>query len=420
MSAHKPPESSRGSSRTPQPLLPSAMAYSDLGVSVIPTVKLSKKGAVKWKPFQRLRPDPDQLRMWFADVDNEQLGVAAVLGQVSGGLLCRDFDEPGSYEAWKRSEPRLARALPTLMAFRGPHVYFRCKDYPLSATGTFIRTLGDGEMRGDGHIAVLPPSLHAKSKAPYRWLIEPGNSFPEASLGAFGIEVDPKNVTQGDLCVTVPLPAALPLWLQQYLSEKPFGATGTSGGAILDAIKATLPKSSGQRHRMVFEFIRHLQSIEGVAGLAPDELMPILEYWHQLALPVINTKGFATTEKDFRNGWSLVKTPAGGEGSIKRALERAVSSPLPPEATQFRLPGVQLLVGLCRELQRERGSKPFYLSCRDAAAVLGLAGKKSHMTAWRWLKMLCHSEPVRILHKERSGNQKDKRANEYRYLPKFD
>lgn len=70
-------------------------------------------------------------------------------------------------------------------------------------------------------------------------------------------------------------------------------------------------------------------------------VMPYVRQWFEAPFPHIGTKDFATTEKDFRNGWALVKTPAGGEGSIQRALERAVTLPPPPEIEQFRLPGVR-------------------------------------------------------------------------------
>ena len=41
----------------------------------------------------------------------------------------------------------------------------------------------------------------------------------------------------------------------------------------------------------------------------------------------------------------------------------------------------QLLVGICRELQRRAGDAPFFLGCRTAAELLGV----EHNTAARWL-----------------------------------
>jgi hypothetical protein len=92
-----------------------------------------------------------------------------------------------------------------------------------------------------------------------------------------------------------------------------------------------------------------------------------------------------------------------------------MSAPQPPEADQFKSPQIRMLISLCRELQRERGDTPFYLSCRDAAAALGLHGNRPHVAAWRWLRMLCH---VGVLRRGAIGSMKDRKANEYRYIPK--
>jgi hypothetical protein len=143
-------------------------------------------------------------------------------------------------------------------------------------------------------------------------------------------------------------------------------------------------------------------------------LLPIFERWFLAALPVISTKDFPTSEVEFRRAWPAVKTPVGSEGSIQRAYQRALSSPPPPDAAQFRARQMRVLVALCRELQHERGDKPFYLASRDLAAILGFGGEGAPMRAWRMLEKLCH---VGILRKVRSGSQIERRANEYRYLP---
>ena len=140
--------------------------------------------------------------------------------------------------------------------------------------------------------------------------------------------------------------------------------------------------------------------------------------WFEVSLLYIGTKDFAETEKDFRRGWRQVKFPAGaGAGSISAAVARAKASRLPPEASRFKVPGVRLLVGICRELQRQRGPLPFYLASRDAADAIGIEGKEPQIRDWRWLHMLCHKS---ILQKVRSGNQPDRKANEYRYLPQIE
>jgi hypothetical protein len=169
----------------------------------------------------------------------------------------------------------------------------------------------------------------------------------------------------------------------------------------------------GQRHRCVFDFARRLKGHPELAGCNPVSLAPYVEKWYERALPHIQTKVFNETLSDFVRAWDFVKWPAGG-GSLRAALARAKAMPVPDCAMRFRKPARRLLVALCRELQRERGDQPFFLSCRDAAGALGLSGREPHVTAWRWLKELCQAD---ILKHIQSGTLKRRKASEYRYLP---
>lgn len=369
-------------------LEPVAQRYRGLGLSVIPTKPRSKAGAVPWKPYQRQRADEELIHQWFADTDSSQLGVAIVLGRISGGLLVRDFDERGAYEAWKADRRALARSLPTVVTKRGFHVYGRCEDYGTPVK--FVHHFGDGELRGDGHIVVAPPSLHSKTGRPYRWAIEPKESIPLVSISDFGYTPKPGCVTQ-DMSV---------------LHGAGFPAS------VVEAVLATLPDGPGQRNRQLFEFIRRLKGIEAFASKKPDDLLPFVRGWFDTALPAIGTKDFDETRKDFLRGWSLVKF-VGGSGSIGEAMSRAQSEPLPPEADRYRVPEVKLLVGLCYQLQVQRGKRAFYLSCRDAAEQLGLRGLRPHVRAWRMLKLLCETGTIQLVEQ---GSQVARKANEYRYL----
>jgi hypothetical protein len=384
-----------------EPLFPAAMELHRLGVSLIPMHPRTKKPSVRWTPYQRERADEERIRTWFADTDNGQLGIGLVGGEVSGGLLVRDFDQQASYDAWALRQPALARTLPTVISHRGAHVWFRCKGYKRDDARTFIRQLGDGELRGDAHIIVAPPSLHERSGLPYRWLIKPNGHIPEIALHDFGFTPPAGAVTQaisvlhGSACL--PAPARPP-------------------ASVSECIRRTLPAGQGQRHRQIFELARWIKAIPELASLDARELEHHVRDWHAQALPVIRTKDYAETWKDFKAAWLRIRIPAGA-GSLNSAWVRALASPLPPEAAQFRLPQIQQLVGLCRELQREQGAEPFFLSCRDAAASLGLTGKNPHVTAWRYLNTLCEAG---VLRKGKAGSQKDRKANEYLYLGVID
>ncbi len=69
-----------------------------------------KKAAGLWKPFQKQRADETTLRSTIAR--NGITGLAVVLGSVSGGLACRDFDDQSAYllsDEYERLLPDLRR-----------------------------------------------------------------------------------------------------------------------------------------------------------------------------------------------------------------------------------------------------------------------------------------------------------------------
>ena len=155
--------------------LSAALAYHSLGWSIIPIAAGKKIPALKWKPFQTRRADEQQIRDWY-DKRND-LGLAVVLGKVSGGLTCRDFDDEAAYHAWAAQNSDLAKTLPTARTGRGFHVYF-VSDFD------HTEKLGDGELRGKGAIVMLPPSKHP-SGVQYRWIIPPTANIPRLDFRQF-------------------------------------------------------------------------------------------------------------------------------------------------------------------------------------------------------------------------------------------
>jgi Bifunctional DNA primase/polymerase, N-terminal len=138
-------------------LLATALGYAARGWSII-AVK-GKKAAGLWKPFQTRTADEPTLRRMF---ERQATGLAVILGPVSGGLACRDFDDAGAYHRWTAQHPDLAASVPTVKTARGFHVYFRGLEG--------FQTLGDGEYRADaGHYCLLPPSRHPDGPT-YTWL----------------------------------------------------------------------------------------------------------------------------------------------------------------------------------------------------------------------------------------------------------
>jgi hypothetical protein len=179
----------------------------------------------------------------------------------------------------------------------------------------------------------------------------------------------------------------------------------TTPKAVQSAINATLPITSGRRHHCLFNFARHLKAIPALADTDVESLRQYVEWWHELALPVIATKEWEETWYDFRNAWESVQYPA-GEGPIAIIYERAMSRKPPKCAAMYQQAPLKGLVALCRELQRTAGDEPFFLAGRVAAEQIGV----DHKTAARWLKMLGMD---RVLELAKRGTRHQ--ASEYRY-----
>jgi hypothetical protein len=175
---------------------------------------------------------------------------------------------------------------------------------------------------------------------------------------------------------------------------------------IKNAIAATIPNAGGMRHRCIFEFARHLKAIPSLVDADEGSLRQYVEWWHEVALPVISTKAFEETWFDFRNAWRSVKFAA-GEEPISIMYSKAISKDVPKCAEKYQEPKLRALIALCRELQQEAGDDPFFLAGRIAASQIGV----EHRTAARWLKMLCWDDLLSLV--ERGTRHQ---ANEYRYL----
>lgn len=344
-------------------LLDAAIDYLQRGWSIIP-VKGKKPALRSWKQYQQQRPTEDEVRRWFG-AGSSATGVAVICGRVSGDLICRDFDEAGSYERWAAAHPDLAAQLPTVKTGRGYHVYATCPEARSA-------TLPDGELRSDGNYVVLPPSQH-ESGAVYTWIIEPSAGVPVVAL-------DPKDQIMGRPETETQRHRDPET---QMASESLSLCLSVSDPAVQRAITRTLPTHEGGRNRCVFRLARELKAIRALDDAPLQALQPIAREWHRQALPVIGTKPYDETWADFAHAWPRVRTPA-GHGVLESAFARAKALPLPAGAARYECEHTRALIALCAELQRLRGQEPYYLSCRSAARLLGI----DHHTASRRLGML--------------------------------
>ncbi len=423
--------------------LEEALRYHRLGWCIIPIRPGTKRPACRsWKQYQTDRPDEAALRRWFGN--DKPKSLAVILGEVSGGLVCRDFDCMASYERWAAKHPDLARTLPTVETGRpGRHVYLRADIGQIRAespSGGSIIDLGDGELRGGGY-CLVPRSKHPSGHI-YRWLTALADEVPFVSdLRAAGLlcgfhatesnreqqratesngdngeqqRATESNGDNGDnrrqLRITEVIVdsscGVAEKWLQitEGLDEAPLWNED-----VQRAILESLPCGPGRRNKQVFELARALKAIPALRDAPGKHLEPYVRIWHELAKRVIRTEPFEESWIDFLRGWPTVKFPKGVE-PMSQIFAEAVSAEVPRVAMRYEQGQLRLLVALCRELQRVAGTGPFYLSCRTAGRLLGI----DHTTAWRWLFLLEHDDVIRTVSK---GSQSSRKASRYRYLP---
>lgn len=358
-------------------LLHHAQEYAARGWSIIPIKHRSPTGKEpaipSWKQFQAARPGAQALREWFTGRSLD--GLAVIAGAVSGGLVCRDFDRLDAYERWGENQPALARSLPTVATARGCHVYFRAD------VGRIIK-LADGELRGRGY-TLLPPSRHPTGHI-YRWEV-PLPDGPVPAVDSFR----ERFATEPLLCGSV---ASVP---------------PVNDPDVEKAIRETLPDGEGQRNGAIFSFCRTLKAIPALADQPAAALRETVECWHRRALGVIGTKSFDATWSDFRHAWARVRFPK-GDDPLALVLQQAMASNPPACAGRYESPEMKLLICVCRELQQLAGDRPFFVSCREAARVLGIP---DHKAAWRLLRTLVTDGVLEVI--ERGTKTK---ATRYRYV----
>lgn len=382
--------------------LKTAIAYHEAGLCVLPAHVRSKQPAVPWRDYQNRRPSTQQIRDWFSNPHHEN--IAIVCGAASDGLVVRDFDDKASYDKWARRHPGLAKRLPTATTSRGHHVYVR--------TRQAVRTTAfdDGEIRGDRSIVIAPESVH-QSGVIYSWLDGIPSEFPM---------VDP---TDSGLCQSwVPGSEYLPAYRgnscyteaqeTQILKQSVSLCNTTVATQVERAIVRSIPPTVAMRNRSLFKLARELKAIPEISCLPASELRWVVEAWLSKARQfIVNATDVTTNLVDFANAWGSVKYAA-GSSPIDDIVRRSKDSLPPPEVAESTNAALVLLATICRELQRDRGDRPFFLDCRTAAKHIGV----DHMAAFRWLKGFC---AIHLLEQVSSGSQAKRKANEYRYLGKM-
>ena len=388
------------------PLIEWALYYHRLVWCIIPIPYGSKKAQIKWGKYQESRPDEEQARRWFA---NGEINIAVVLGEVSGDLVCRDFDTVEEYQSWAKTHLDLAAKLPTVRTAHGYHVYFEAR-----LDG--IKYVSNGELRASGGYCLLAPSVHPNGTV-YKWLNPPTRNNllvldPEKAGFMSDVTEHTENTEQTEK--TEQTEAIEGKGVREALTRKK-RKTKTKvkvESEVEAAIRATQPEEFGTRNRRIFEFARALKSLPQYADADPKELREIVKVWHKRALPNIRTKEFEETWIDFLKAWPRIKYAKGKE-PMSKTFEKAIQLELPKIAMK-KYPNnskLKILVSLCRELQRAAGNGPFFLSVRTAGSLL----KVSPMQVSRWFFLL-QSDGILELVSKGGTAETVRQASRYRYV----
>lgn len=143
-----------------------ALAAVARGWSVIPVRARDKRPLIAWQEHQQRRADAEQVRAWYAEWPNANLGI--VTGAVSG-LVVIDVDPKHGGEAsladLERRHGPLPRTVEAVSGGGGRHLYFA---HPGGHVTNRAGMAPGIDVRGDGGMIVAPPSVHP-SGARYVW-----------------------------------------------------------------------------------------------------------------------------------------------------------------------------------------------------------------------------------------------------------
>lgn len=158
------------STQSDSKVLKYALRYADRGVRVFPVqpnrkdpfYDLMERHGESNSWTKEATTDPEQIRTWFSDCPNANLGVATGQWDEPTGLLVVDIDVPGGYDTWKELRGKHpdnppAKTLTVESPSGGRHLYYAT--VPGVPIKSATDNLGDSvDTKGHGGYVVAPPS----------------------------------------------------------------------------------------------------------------------------------------------------------------------------------------------------------------------------------------------------------------------
>ena len=243
-----PKKSSSKAPTGPSATLAAALGYLERGWSLVPVAPRAKRPIVRWEPVQHAAPGEAQVARWFERWPDAN--IAVVTGAISG-LVVVDIDpKHGGDRSLERLEARhgkLANTVESATGGGGRHIYFA---YPGREVRNRAGMAPGIDMRGDGGVIVVPPSVHPSGRR-YRWK---------------------RGRRPGDLAL-----APLPVWFE--LDRFGGGGDGPEGhraafwrALVRDGVK------QGERNDAVASFTGHLLW----HGIDPDVALELMLAWNRM------------------------------------------------------------------------------------------------------------------------------------------
>jgi hypothetical protein len=400
-------------SKAARPLVDAALQMVVKGLAVIPWHDTAsghcscQRGKACTSPGKHPRPqkwtekgsrNADQIVQWWKQWPNANVGI--VTGQPSK-VFVLDFDvRNGGKETLDNlfdDFPEIAGTFRVKTGGGGWHLYFQ---NPEGGVKTNAGVMPGMDVRGDGGGVISPGSIHISGRhyhiendGPFLacpakllemvcgWTQERHKSNSGASQESrkqYGSDAEVKRKTQVMF-------ESLSSTQQQQLDR---------------AIKLSLPKQEGTRHKSGFTFARRLQSVEGFDQTTdPETLRLIIKRFQDAMMAAAKKQGFVIrgtfvdTFNDVRYCWDKIHTPADQvmAGVIEKVADAFSNNDLPEPVADCLTAlaydddrDTSLLVALCWHLDQLWEGQGFYLSVRAGESALKQLGASDAAT-FQWV-----------------------------------